>query len=88
MAALATTKMSSRGQVVIPEEVREDLRLNAGAQFIVMGEGDVVILKKISTPGVEEFDRLIRRARKRAKDTGLKRSDIPKTITKVRRAVR
>jgi AbrB family looped-hinge helix DNA binding protein len=88
MSALATTKMSSRGQVVIPEEVREGLGLNTGSQFIVMGEGDVIILKRISTPGVEEFDRLIRIAHKRAKEAGLKRSDIPKTIAKVRRAAR
>jgi AbrB family looped-hinge helix DNA binding protein len=88
MSALATTKMSSRGQVVIPEEVREDLGLNTGTQFIVMGEGDVVILKRISAPGVKEFDRLIRRARQRAKEAGLRRSDISKAITKVRREVR
>jgi AbrB family looped-hinge helix DNA binding protein len=88
MSTLATTKMSSRGQVVIPEGVREDLGLDTGAQFVVMGEGDVVILKKISAPSMEEFDSLIRRARKRAREAGRKRSDIPKAIAKVRREAR
>jgi AbrB family looped-hinge helix DNA binding protein len=47
MANLATTKMSSKGQVVIPENIRKQLNLKAGAQFIVVGEKDVVILKSI-----------------------------------------
>ena len=44
MAELATTRLSSKGQVVIPEDVRQRLGLKAGDQFIVVGEGDVVIL--------------------------------------------
>jgi len=38
MPGLATTRMSSKGQVVIPEEIRKRLRLKAGCQF-VGGEG-------------------------------------------------
>jgi AbrB family looped-hinge helix DNA binding protein len=34
MTQLATTEMSSKGQVAIPEEVRKRLGLQAGAQFI------------------------------------------------------
>lgn len=54
MSKVATTKMSSKGQVVIPEEVRRALDLSAGSQFVVIGEGDVVILKKISPPSMAE----------------------------------
>mgnify|MGYP001104459118 CR=1 FL=1 len=49
MDTIATTRMSSKGQVVIPETIRKRLNLQAGAQFVVLGEGDVVILKAIST---------------------------------------
>ena len=38
MATLATTKMSSKGQVVIPEDVRKRLNLKAGTQFVVVGD--------------------------------------------------
>ena len=55
MSAVATTKLSSKGQVVIPEDVRKELGLEPGAQFVVMGEGDVVILKKIEAPDRQEF---------------------------------
>ena len=37
MADYATTKLSSKGQVVIPEDVRNDLGLNEGDQFVVIG---------------------------------------------------
>ncbi|MDD5008952.1 MAG: AbrB/MazE/SpoVT family DNA-binding domain-containing protein [Syntrophorhabdaceae bacterium] len=80
----ATTKMSSKGQVVIPEDIRKRLNLKAGAQFIVVGEKDVVIFKSISRPSMKEFDALIATARRQAKDAGLKRSDIEAAIAKTR----
>jgi AbrB family looped-hinge helix DNA binding protein len=43
MAGYATTKLSSGGLVVIPEEIRNTLGLNEGDQFIVIGEDDAVI---------------------------------------------
>ena len=84
MPNLATTKMSSKGQVVIPEGIRKRLGLKAGAQFVVVGDKDVVILKAISPPSMEDFDALISEARRQARKTGMKRSDITAAITKVR----
>ncbi len=84
MKSLATTRMSSKGQVVIPEEIRNALRLTEGKQFIVLGEKDVIILKLIRPPSMRNFDHLITQARKKAVQPGLKREDIQKTIKKVR----
>ena len=84
MDTIATTRMSSKGQVVIPETIRKRLNLQAGAQFVVLGEGDVVILKAISTPSMESFDALIQQARQQAANAGLKRSDITKAVSKAR----
>ena len=67
MAGYATTKLSSRGQVVIPEEVRNDLGLNEGDQFVVIGQGDAVILKLITPPKLEEFHELLSQARAEGK---------------------
>jgi len=77
--------MSSKGQVVIPENVREDLGLRTGSQFVVVGEKDVVILKSITPPSMKDFDSLIKRARKQAKESGMKRSDVKSAIKKVRK---
>ena len=84
MTNLGTTKMSSKGQVVIPEDIRKKLKLKAGSQFVVLGEDDVVILKAISPPSVGEFNGLIAEVRRQAKAAGLKRSDIAEAITRVR----
>jgi len=84
MATISTTKMSSKGQVVIPEDIRKQLNLKAGARFVVFGEKDVVILKNISPPSMEEFKSLMGRARKEAKKAGLKKSDIKDAIARVR----
>ena len=84
MAEIATTKMSSKGQVVIPEDIRRRLGLRSGSQFVVVGEKDTVILKTIAPPTMEEFDRLIAQARKQARRAGLKRSDMKAVVAKVR----
>ena len=84
MPNLATTKMSSKGQVVIPEGIRKRLGLKAGAQFVVVGDKDVVILKTISSPSMEDFDALISEARRQAKKAAMKRSDITTAIAKAR----
>jgi len=85
MANLATTKMSSKGQVVIPKKIRKRLKLKTGAQFVVVGDNDVVILKNITPPSIEEFDELIKKARKTGKQAGLKKNDIKEAIMKVRK---
>jgi len=84
-AELATTRLSSKGQVVIPEEVRNSLGLKTGDKFIVIGKGDAVILKTISEPSLDQFDELLAEAQKQAKKAGMKKSDIKNVIEKVRK---
>ena len=84
MAGISTTKLSSKGQVVIPESIRKKLHLKTGTQFVVVAENDLVILKNISAPTLDEFDGLIAKARKSAKKVGLKKADLKNAIAKVR----
>jgi AbrB family looped-hinge helix DNA binding protein len=85
MNKVATTKMSSRGQVVIPEEVRRRLGLTKGAQFVVLGEGDVVILKAIRPPSMENFDGLVTRVEEAARRAGMTPDDLEVAIREVRK---
>jgi len=84
MQSPATTRLSSKGQVVIPEDVRRRLGLQTGTQFVVVGEDDVVILKTIRQPSMRDFDRLIDTARQQARRAGMKRSDIAKAVRRAR----
>lgn len=84
MSTLSTTKMSSKGQVVIPEDIRSKLGLTSGSRFVVLGENDVVILKTITPPSMQDFDDIIKTARKQAKDAGLTKNEILESINEVR----
>ena len=86
MRETATTTLSSKGQVVIPEEIRVRLGLKAGAPFVVVGDRDVVVLKMLEPPALKEFQGFVARARRAAKQAGVKPADVAKAIAKVRRA--
>ena len=85
MKSLATTRMSSKGQVVIPEEIRKALKLTEGKEFVVLGEKDVIILKIITPPSMKNFEHLIAQARKQVRLSRIKKQDLQKTIKKVRK---
>jgi len=86
MDNIETTRMSSKGQVVIPEAVRNRLGLKTGAQFVVMGDRDVVILKTIAAPARNEFAAIAAKVRRQARVAGLQVSDIARAVRKVRGA--
>lgn len=86
MKTAATTTLSSKGQVVIPEDVRTQLGLKTGTQFVVIGDRDVVIFKVLEPPALEQFEPLVKRVRTTAKRAGLKKRDLGKAIAKVRRS--
>ena len=67
MQTLSTTKMSSKGQVVIPEEIREKMGLKSGTKFVVLGNKDYVVLKTLEPPPFEEREKLINKTRPQVK---------------------
>ena len=85
MSTIATTKMSSKGQVVIPESIRDQLSLGPGTQFVVLGQKDTVILKSIQAPPLEEFSNLRKNLQRQAKKVKLKKADVTKAIRKARK---
>jgi len=86
MATLATTRLSSKGQVVIPENVRKALGLEVGAQFVVPGEGDTVVLKRIAVPAKSELRAMLGKVRSQARRSGLEPSDVRDAIRRARHA--
>lgn len=84
MKNMATTKLSSKGQVVIPEAIRRRLGLESGTEFVVLGEDGTVVLKVISAPSMREFDGIVARAREGARRAGMQRSDVAAAIRAVR----
>ena len=85
MPTVATTRMSSKGQVVIPEDVRKALRLEVGEQFVVMGDGDTVVLKRIAVPAKSELRAMLVKVRSQVRRAGLKPADVADATRRVRR---
>ena len=84
MGAFATTKLSSKGQVVIPEDVRDQLQLQPGAQFAVIGQGDTVILKVITPPSLDDVRAMLDVAKQEARKAGLKQRDVKRAVRRAR----
>lgn len=84
MINFSTTKMTSKGQVVIPEETRKRLGMQPGTQFMVVEGKDALIFKVIQPPSMEDFDKLLAEARRQARKAGMKKSDIVDAIKQVR----
>ena len=85
MRTMDMTTMSSKGQVVIPADIRAEMSLSSGTKLMVVTDGHNLLLKPVLEPKLETFRALIRRSEQHARAVGLKRSDIPRLIKKVRR---
>ncbi len=86
---METVRMSSKGQIVIPQDMREELHADEGTLFMALRNGDTIILKKIETPSKEELMERIhsmaKEGRVKLEKKGLKESDIPMLVEKARR---
>jgi AbrB family looped-hinge helix DNA binding protein len=58
MRSPATTTISSRGQVVIPDGIRKSMRLEPRTSFLVLAKGDTIVLHRLKEPAWEKFSEL------------------------------
>jgi antitoxin PrlF len=84
MSAVEITSLSSKGQIVIPNAIRNDLNVSVGDKFVVISDGENILLRPVEKPKLERFNELVRQSRLYVRDNGLKKEDIKKIITKVR----
>lgn len=76
MADVTLTRLSSKGQVVIPRSLRKELGLKEGESFAVTGKDDLIVLKKVDIPTAKQlFERAHSRGVAFARKKGLKESD-------------
>ena len=83
------TRISEKGQVVIPSSLRTEMGIKKADQFMIFGEDNTIILKKIEKPAIKKtFDEIAKPLREAAKQSGLTKSDIKKALQDVRNASR
>lgn len=81
---LEMTRVSSKGQVVIPGLIRERLGLTGGSRLLVFGEGDTIILKKVGLAS-EETRETLAAVRKKIRELRVTREDVSREIRLVRK---
>ena len=86
MSSIATTRMSFRGQVVIPGEIRAQYGWGSGTSFIVIGHADAIILQPVEALGASRFNALLAESRKAARDAGLTPRAITRAVRETRQA--
>lgn len=80
MSDVELTHMTSKGQIVIPLDIRKEVNANEGTVFAVFGTGDTIMLKKVHKPTKEELKKnwatLVEEGNKKAKNLGIKENDV------------
>ena len=87
--AVEMVKMSSKGQIVIPKDVRSEICASEGTMFAVISGRDSIVLKKVVIPSKEELicelKEIAKEGRKRLEAKGIKEADITNIIQKRRK---
>ncbi len=66
----AQTRVSGKGQVVIPKDVRDRLQLSPGDRLDIIERADGVFLRKVHAKSGESFDEITARIRRLAQYDG------------------
>ncbi len=85
MENIEITSISSRGQIVIPQSLRDKLKIREGEKFVVIGEDNTIILRKLEMPSFKGFDKLLAKTREFTRKNELKEGEIEQAIKKARK---
>jgi len=78
------TRISSKGQVVIPKPIRDSLDLMEGDRLIAYARGDLIILKRLDG-GESIINLLSQPIREKVEEHGITRKDVKDAVEWVRK---
>lgn len=77
---IETVKMSSRGQIVIPQEIRESIGAGEGTLFAVTKTNDTLVLRKVTLPSkkelIDQLKRIAKEGKMRLEKRGVSEADL------------
>jgi AbrB family looped-hinge helix DNA binding protein len=78
------TTISEKGQVVIPQSIRKELKIKPRTKFLVFGKGDTVIMKKLELPDMKkEWNEIFKAMDK--KNLKISEEEIQEEVAEVRK---
>ncbi|MEK6907361.1 MAG: AbrB/MazE/SpoVT family DNA-binding domain-containing protein [Nanoarchaeota archaeon] len=81
MADNELVKMSPKGQLVVPQEIREKEGFESGDRFMPFQIKDGILFKKVKIPDVKsEFRKLSKEVQKQFKLRGIQETDVKEAV--------
>ncbi len=78
--------VSSKGQIVIPKEIREAMGIMKGEKFIIVSDRDAILLKRLKDGDLKKrMHKLLDYFSDKFEETGITKDDIEKEIAQARR---
>lgn len=77
---VSITKVSSRGQVVIPSEIREKMNLEEGNLLMILDNDGSICLKKVELPKIKSWEEVTKPFKEAAKKAGFTKEDLDRVI--------
>ena len=84
-AIIEMATVSSRGQICIPSDIREEMDIKEGSKVLFALTGDSLIMKKV---GIGTFAEVTRPLKAAAKNAGLKEKSVSDMLHKFRKEKR
>ena len=79
-------KMSPKGQLVVPQDIREKEGFTAGDRFVPFPVKNGILFKKVKIPDVKaEFEKVRKDIEKHLKERGVAHSDVDEAVAWARR---
>jgi AbrB family looped-hinge helix DNA binding protein len=89
IVGLDMTRLSEKGQVVIPNELRKRMGLKEGTRFLVIGLDDMIVLRRLELSKEQvRLKRLLEKSRAKAEKIGFTEKEIDRLIHAYRKVSR
>jgi len=76
-------KISARGQIAIPAEIRREMDLQEGQRVLFVLENDTLMIKKITS---QTFSQITKPLKEAMKKTNLQEKDVPELLQQFRKS--
>ena len=82
------TRLSEKGQIVIPSQIRKKMKLREGTRFIVLRLDDSILLRKVEASQERlRLRKLLVEAREKAARVGFTQREVGELVESSRKAV-